>query len=127
MSSRARPESSIPSRAAPARVPMTDADLAVFYTEHYLPLVRRATWRHGLSKEDGRDVVQDAFLVAIERIDSAKNPKAWLIQVVDHLAINHRRKLARRASLLAQWEPPAKSEEATSGPAHGRNEWWQGE
>ena len=56
-----------------------------FTRRSFIPLVRRATWRHRLSKEDARDVVQDAFLLAIEKIDAAGNPKAWLIQVVDHL------------------------------------------
>jgi DNA-directed RNA polymerase specialized sigma24 family protein len=82
---------------------MPDAELAAFYQEVFMPLVRRATWRHRLSKEDARDVVQDAFLVAIEKIDAAGNPKAWLIQVVDHLALNHQRKQIRRSKLLSKW------------------------
>jgi len=82
---------------------MPDAELAAFYEEVFMPLVRRATWRHRLCKEDARDVVQDAFLVAIEKIDAAGNPKAWLIQVVDHLAMNHQRKQVRRSKLLSKW------------------------
>ncbi|HKD17865.1 MAG TPA: sigma-70 family RNA polymerase sigma factor [Thermoanaerobaculia bacterium] len=82
---------------------MPDAELAAFYEEIFMPLVRRATWRHRLSKEDARDVVQDAFLLAIEKIDAAGNPKAWLIQVVDHLALNHLRKQVRRSKLLSKW------------------------
>jgi DNA-directed RNA polymerase specialized sigma24 family protein len=87
----------------PARTSMPDAELAAFYEEAFMPLVRRATWRHRLSKEDARDVVQDAFLLAIEKIDAAGNPKAWLIQVVDHLALNHQRKQIRRSKLLSKW------------------------
>ena|SRR5215472_2549217 len=87
----------------PARTTMPDAELAAFYEEVFMPLVRRATWRHRLSKEDARDVVQDAFLLAIEKIDAAGNPKAWLIQVVDHLALNHQRKQVRRSRLLSKW------------------------
>ena len=87
----------------PARTSMPDAELAAFYQEVFMPLVRRATWRHRLSKEDARDVVQDAFLLAIEKIDAAGNPKAWLIQVVDHLALNHQRKQVRRSKLLSKW------------------------
>jgi DNA-directed RNA polymerase specialized sigma24 family protein len=102
MTLRARPECSI-EPVGYARTPMADADLAAFYDQHFLPLVRRASWRHGLTKEDARDVVQDAFLIAIEKIDSTKNPKAWLIQVVDHLALNQQRKLNRRARLLEKW------------------------
>jgi DNA-directed RNA polymerase specialized sigma24 family protein len=82
---------------------MPDGELAAFYEEVFMPLVRRATWRHRLSKEDARDVVQDAFLIAIEKIDATGNPKAWLIQVVDHLALNHQRKQIRRSKLLSKW------------------------
>ncbi len=95
---------------------MSEAELDAFYRQVFLTLVRRATWRHGLSKEDARDVVQDAFLVAIAKIDSARNPKAWLIQVVDHMALNHQRKSARRAQLVARWGAPEVAEgEAADG------------
>ena len=69
----------------------------------FLPLVRRATWKHRLSREDARDIVQDAFVLALTRLDGRGNPKAWLIQVVDHLSINHRRKAIRRAGLRQRW------------------------
>src|SRR6516162_7866296 len=98
-----RTKSAYPGGSGAARTAMPDAELAAFYQEVFMPLVRRATWRHRLSKEDARDVVQDAFLEAIEKIDAAGNPKAWLIQVVDHLALNHRRKQARRSKLLTKW------------------------
>ena len=112
MAIRAKPESASISGESPAPTPGTNGDLSAFYAEVFLPLARRVTWRHGLSKEDALDVVQDAFLVAIEKIDLAKNPKAWLIQVVDHLALNHQRKLFRRARLLTRWE--AASDETES-------------
>jgi DNA-directed RNA polymerase specialized sigma24 family protein len=89
--------------ASSVRVPMAEADLEVFYRQTFLPLVRRATWKHGLSKEDARDIVQDAFVLGIAKIDSAGNPRAWLIQVVDLLSINHQRKAVRRALLAARW------------------------
>ena len=85
------------------RVAMAETDLELFYLQTFLPLVRRATWKHGLSKEDARDIVQDAFVLGIAKLDSAGNPRAWLIQVVDHLSINHQRKSARRAQLAARW------------------------
>jgi DNA-directed RNA polymerase specialized sigma24 family protein len=85
------------------RTPMPETDLAAFYQQVYLPLVRRATWRHHLPAEDARDIVQDAFVLAIERIDACGNPKAWLIQVVDHLCLNHSRKALRRLKLSAKW------------------------
>ena len=96
-------KSAYPSGPGAVRTAMPDAELAAFYREVFMPLVRRATWRHRLSKEDARDVVQDAFLLAIQKIDAAGNPKAWLIQVVDHLALNHQRKQIRRSKLLSKW------------------------
>ena len=114
MASRARPEGPTGSGVSTARKPMPDADLAAFYEDVFLPLVRRATWRYGLSKEDAKDVVQDAFLVAIEKIDSARNPRAWLIQVVDHLAVNYRRKVLRRAHLVARWESSPHEDKAAN-------------
>jgi len=82
---------------------LSDAALDAFYRQAFQPLVRRATWKHHLSKDDARDIVQDAFVVAIPRIDLAANPRAWLIQVVDHLAMNHQRKAFRRAKLAERW------------------------
>jgi DNA-directed RNA polymerase specialized sigma24 family protein len=78
-----------------------------FYRRYFLPLVRRATWKHRLEKEDARDVVQEAFMVALVKLDPQRNPKAWLIQVVDHLSINFQRKLVRRAKLVSKWSPSA--------------------
>jgi DNA-directed RNA polymerase specialized sigma24 family protein len=74
-----------------------------FYRRYFLPLVRRATWKHRLDKEDARDVVQEAFLVALVKLDPQRNPKAWLIQVVDHLSLNFQRKVIRRAKLMSKW------------------------
>jgi DNA-directed RNA polymerase specialized sigma24 family protein len=88
-----------------AKLRMSSVELDVFYRKITLPLLRRARWRHHLSREDAWDIVQDAFLLAIEKIDSARNPNAWIIQVLDHLALNHNRKIARRMRLRAQWEP----------------------
>src|SRR5262245_47517207 len=87
------------------RAPLDDIQLDRFYRRVFLPLVRRATWKHRLPKEDARDVVQDAFVLALSKLDGAKNPSAWLIQVVDHLALNHRRKAVRRAALAQRWQP----------------------
>lgn len=82
---------------------MDDARFDEFYRKYFLPLVRRSTWKHGLDKEDARDVVQEAFIVALAKLDPRRNPKAWLIQVVDHLSLNFRRKAVRRARLVAKW------------------------
>lgn len=94
---------------------MTDADLSAFYQEVYLPLIRRATWRHRLPAEDARDIVQDAFVLAIERIDACGNPKAWLIQVVDHLCLNYSRKTLRRLHLAAKWSTTGRKSSGLQG------------
>ena len=78
-------------------------ELERFYRSFFLPLVRRVVRRHGLSAEDAGDIVQDAFVLAVEKIDPDRNPKAWLYQVVDHLALNWQRKTLRRARLMAYW------------------------
>ena len=107
------------------RSTMSDAEFANFYQTVFLPLVRRATWRYGLSKEDARDVVQDAFLLAIQRIDSSKNPRAWLIQVVDHLALNLQRKGRRRTALSAMWfRPPENEREDVGDSGRPSQEGW---
>jgi DNA-directed RNA polymerase specialized sigma24 family protein len=98
---------------------MPEPELEAFYRDVFLPLVRRATWKHGLSKEDAADIVQDAFLLALGKLDSSRNPRAWLIQVVDHMALNHQRKAIRRARLALRWgigspEGPGKRSERSS-------------
>ena len=123
MSSHSRPDHPTEGRSGSGRTVMTDPELSAFYEEVFLPLVRRATWRYGLSKEDARDVVQDSFLVAIEKIDSTRNPRAWLIQVVDHLALNHQRKIQRRARLVAQWERPRGDVEPSTRGRGNLEDW----
>ena len=82
------------------------AELEGFYRQLFLPLVRRATWKHGLSKEDARDIVQDAFVLAVVKLKAGGNGRAWLISTVDHLALNFRRKGARHARLEAEFLQP---------------------
>jgi len=113
MASRARRDHSPVTAAARTRVPMSELELESFYRSVFMPLVRRATWRHGLSKEDASDIVQDAFLLALEKIDKAQNPKSWLVQVVDHLAMNYRRKIVRRLQLTERWN--ARDQDRTLG------------
>jgi RNA polymerase sigma factor (sigma-70 family) len=84
-------------------LPTSSEKLEEFYRDLYLPLVWRATWRHGLSKEDARDVVQEAFIVAMAKLQGEENARAWLNQVVDYLCVNYQRKTRRRARLAAKW------------------------
>lgn len=96
--------SAFKSRRTPPPAPSVSwAVLEEFHRQYFLPLVWRATYKHGLSKEDAKDVVQEAFIVAIAKLRPDGNPRAWLNQVVDHLSINHQRKANRRAHLAAQW------------------------
>ena len=72
------------------------------YGTLFAPLVRRATWRHRISKSDATDVVQEAFLLALQKEFPEAHAGAWLTRVVDYLAINLKRKAARRGRLLRQ-------------------------
>ena len=94
-----------PGGAAPAADPAKAFAIDAAYRRLFAELIRRARWKHGLSKEDAGDVVQDAFVVAWIKIDGVRDPRAWLFRVVDHLAVNLRRRATRRARLLAQWAP----------------------
>ena len=94
------------------------AELEGFYRQLFLPLVRRATWRHGLSKEDARDVVQDAFVLAVVKLKADGNGRAWLISTVDNLATNFRRKGARRARLREHWLEPSDAPETLGAEAN---------
>jgi RNA polymerase sigma factor (sigma-70 family) len=91
-------------RPVPASSKEYAPELEAFYRQFFLPLVRRAVRKQGLSMEDAGDVVQDAFMLALGKLDPSKNPRAWLYQVVDHLAVNWQRKIQRRAGLLAKWD-----------------------
>ena len=69
----------------------------------YRLLRARLVWRarrFGLSREDAQDVVQDAFALALTKLDTGGNPTVWLGRVVDHLSSNASRKARRRERLL---------------------------
>ena len=89
---------------------MTQSEFEDFYRLYFLPLVRRTVRRHRLQFEDaGENRVgsQDAFVLAVARLDPSRNPKAWLYQVVDNLAANFQRKVDRRSRLSARWIVPS--------------------
>jgi DNA-directed RNA polymerase specialized sigma24 family protein len=88
---------------AEAKSPEKPCDLESLHRDLFFLLVCRATYHYGLSKEDARDIVQEAFVLAIRKLNVNRNPRAWLYQVVDHLSRNHRRKATRRAELLEHW------------------------
>ena len=83
--------------------PVTPEELDDFYRRYYRSLLRHVIRRHHLSSEDAADIVQETFLVALQKLDPGRNPKAWLTQVADLKCANVRRMKARRADLLARW------------------------
>lgn len=80
-------------------------ELEELYRKLFMPLVRRAGWKHGLTKEDASDVVQDAFALAVVKLNDDGNPASWLIGVVDRLSVNLQRTAIRRTDLMAKWMP----------------------
>jgi DNA-directed RNA polymerase specialized sigma24 family protein len=83
------------------------AALDQLYRAFFVRLVRRVTWRYGLSKEDAREVVHDAFVLALVKMNVDGNPRSWIYAVVDRLAANWKRKENRHTELLARWGAPA--------------------
>ena len=69
------------------RTTMSDSEFANFYQTVFLPLF---VGRLGDSPFQGGCARCRSGCVPLghSRIDSSKNPRAWLIQVVDHLALN---------------------------------------
>lgn len=104
----------VPPTSSASREP--PCDLESLHRDLFFLLVCRATYHYGLSKEDARDIVQEAFVLAIRKLNLNKNPRAWLYQVVDHLSRNHRRKTTRRAELLERWLADAVSRRVAIGP-----------
>src|SRR5262245_20641495 len=79
------------------------SELERLYRAFFVRLVRRARWRYGLSREDACEVVHDAFLLALVKLNAEGNPRAWLYGVVDRLAANWKRKAIRRSRLMEKW------------------------
>ena len=104
------------SRAVRSAQPASWAELEEFHRQFFLPLVWRASYRHGLSKEDAKDVVQEAFVLAVVKLRSDGNPRAWLNQVVDHLSTNLQRKANRRAHLAEKWGIPSPADDVPTAP-----------
>ena len=106
-----------PEREARLADEIASRALEALYRAFYDRLVRHVTWHYGLSREDSQEVVQDAFLLAAQKLELSGNPKAWLYRVTGNLASNWKRKAQRRRLLLAEWGPrpgPARNEEGGS-------------
>lgn len=83
--------------------------LEAIYVAFYARIVRHVTWTFRLSKDDASEIVQEAFLLALQRVDVNGNPRAWIYRVAENLAANWRRKEDRRSRLLAQFGGAAES------------------
>ncbi len=74
------------------------AAYAVLVRRH-LPRAQRIAWRMLRHREDAEDVVQDAFLRALERIDQCDPARPfgpWFFRIVATTAINRHRSAKRR-------------------------------
>src|SRR5215813_9592915 len=94
----------------------TAAAFEALYQAFFVRLVQYATWHLRLTKEDACEVVQEAFLLALVKLDVEGNAGPWLYRTVENLALNLRRKTGRRARLMAQF---AGTEEEKTTPMEG--------
>jgi DNA-directed RNA polymerase specialized sigma24 family protein len=97
--------------------------LEELYRAFFVRLVRRACWRYGLSKEDASEVVHDAFLLALVKLNTEGNPRAWIYGVVDRMAANWRRKAIRRSRLIEKWLPNEGNSDPCELPADDMEAW----
>lgn len=98
-----------------------DGDRRAFgaLVQRYLRAARAVALAELGDPVDAEDVCQDAFLVALERLDECRRPErfgGWLMQIVRNRARN-----LRRAARVRRSEPltelPGASEEEASGAA----------
>src|SRR5260370_11070223 len=110
--------------AVDRRAPGADCFVVLeeLYRAFFVRLVRRACWRYGLSKEDASEVVHDAFLLALVKLNTEGNPRAWIFGVVDRMAANWRRKAIRRSRLMEKWQPIERDSDLRGLPADGTEE-----
>lgn len=82
-----------------ARVQRGDTDAYGVLVHRHLPRALRVAWRIVRHKDDAEDVVQDAFLRALERIDQCEADRPfgpWFVRIVATTAINRQRSAKRR-------------------------------
>lgn len=60
------------------------------------PSMKRVAWRILRDEELARDVVQEAFIVALTHTERVDNPKHWLVRVTRNLALLAIRRASRR-------------------------------
>src|SRR5262249_12596548 len=94
-------------RLSPAARRRLRRQIEASYRNLFLCWVGRLRRKYGLSREDARDVVQDAFLLAMAKLPRIENMRVWLEGVISRLALDLLRKKDRRAELLARFGPTA--------------------
>ncbi len=99
--------------AAPTAIPIEEAvlveqarsgDMSAFsrLVAKYQDRILNTCWRISGNIEDAQDLTQDAFLHALEAIDSFRHKAGfytWLFRIAVNLSISHRRKAARAIKL----------------------------
>ncbi len=81
------------------QVQQGDSEAYAILVRRHLPRAQRIAWRMLRHREDAEDVVQDAFLRALERIDQCDATRPfgpWFFRIVATTAINRHRSAKRR-------------------------------
>lgn len=81
------------------QVQQGDSEAYAVLVRRHLPRAQRIAWRMLRHREDAEDVVQDAFLRALERIDQCDPARPfgpWFFRIVATTAINRHRSAKRR-------------------------------
>lgn len=107
------------------RVRRGDADAYGELARRHLRRAFAIAWRILEHREDAEDVVQDAFLRALERLDTLKRGQAfrpWFQRIVVNQALNVRRsRKVRRTEPITETAPaPTRSPEAAAVDAETR-------
>ena len=81
------------------QVQLGNSEAYAVLVRRHLPRAQRIAWRMLRHREDAEDVVQDAFLRALERIDQCDATRPfgpWFFRIVATTAINRHRSAKRR-------------------------------
>lgn len=73
-----------------------------FLVKEYSDLAYNLAYRMIGDRDDAYDIVQDAFVAVIDKLDKIENQKAYLLKTVYNQALNH---IKRKQKLVYQTEP----------------------
>ena len=99
-----------------ARVQQGETEAYAVLVRRHLPRAYRVAWRIMRHRDDAEDVVQDAFLRALERIEQCEADRPfgpWFFRIVATTAINRQRSAKRRETEELHDSTPG----SASGPA----------